>query len=77
MIKAVQERLPSGRVFNSHDANCVRKVHKIEPDTKPEFIHIPKFGSPQYSDAYVDWLVGQPQECFEDARTSYHEATHS
>jgi hypothetical protein len=77
MIQAVQDRLPDGRVFNSHDANCVRKIHKIEPDTKPEFIHIPKFGSPQYSDAYVDWLAEQPQEFFDDARVRFYEQTHT
>jgi hypothetical protein len=76
LIKAVQDRLPPRRIFNSHDANCVRVIHKVEPDTKPEFIHIPKFGSPQYSEAYVDWLAKKPQEFFDDARVRFYELRH-
>lgn len=76
LIKAVQDRLPKGRIFNSHDANCVRVVHEIEPANKPEFIHIPKFGSPQYSDAYVDWLADRPQAFFDNARSRYYDLRH-
>jgi hypothetical protein len=76
MVQAVQDRLPDGRVFNTYDATCVRKTHNIEPDTKPEFIHVPKFGAQQYSDAYVEWLAAKPQGFFDDARTHYYEETH-
>jgi len=76
LIRTVQSRLSPDRIFNSHDAACVRVIYEIEPDRKPEFIHIPRFGSPQYSDAYVDWLVSQPQKFFDDARSRYYDLRH-
>jgi hypothetical protein len=37
-------------------------------------VHVPKFGSPQYSDACVEWLIAERQRdprFFEQAKTSY------
>jgi hypothetical protein len=58
VILAVNARL-SGAPVNAFDVLSVRRVHSISEDTRPEFVHVPKFGSPQYSDAFVDWLVGE------------------
>jgi hypothetical protein len=44
-------------------------VHHI--DDHPEFFHQPKFGSPQYSEAYVEWLLSElakDPQFFEDAK---------
>jgi hypothetical protein len=52
----------------------VRRVHAISEETRPEFVHVPKFGSPQYSDAFVDWLVASTVReplFFERAKASY------
>jgi hypothetical protein len=52
----------------------VRRVHAISEDTRPEFVHVPKFGSPQYSDAFVDWLIGEDErdpEFFAQAKAKY------
>jgi hypothetical protein len=49
-------------------------VHAISEETRPEFVHVPKFGSPQYSDAFVDWLVAENErdpEFFPGAKTKY------
>jgi hypothetical protein len=49
-------------------------VHAISEDTRPEFVHVPKFGSPQYSDAFVDWLIGEDErdpEFFANAKAKY------
>ena len=35
-----------------------------------------KFGSPQYSDAFVDWLAEKDPTFFVDARDRYFEMTH-
>ncbi|MDX6400872.1 MAG: hypothetical protein QOF27_1478, partial [Gaiellaceae bacterium] len=46
----------------------------ISEDTRPEFVHVPKFGSPQYSDAFVDWLVAEDErdpEFFAGAKAKY------
>jgi len=57
VIALVNKRLPGGARINSHDILCVRRAHEIEG--RPEFFHSPKFASPQYSEAFVDWLVAE------------------
>jgi len=58
VIAEVNARL-DGTTVNAFDVLSVRRVHSITEESRPEFIHVPKFGSPQYSDAFVDWLVGE------------------
>ena len=58
VIREVNARL-GGAVVNAFDVLSARRVHAISEETRPEFVHVPKFGSPQYSDAFVDWLVGE------------------
>jgi hypothetical protein len=73
VIREVNARLGEGAV-NAFDVLSVRRVHAISEDTRPEFVHVPKFGSPQYSDAFVEWLVAERQRdprFFEKAKTSY------
>jgi hypothetical protein len=73
VINEVNARLGEGTV-NAFDVLSVRRVHQISEDTRPEFVHVPKFGSPQYSDAFVDWLVGEQQhdpQFFAKAKTGY------
>ncbi len=57
VIREVNARLDGD--VNAFDILSVRRVHTISEDTRPEFVHVPKFGSPQYSDAFVDWLVAE------------------
>ena len=73
MIREVNVRLV-GAIVNAFDVLSVRRVHAISEETRPEFVHVPKFGSPQYSDAFVDWLVVEHEhdpEFFANAKTSY------
>jgi hypothetical protein len=73
VIREVNARLGEGAV-NAFDVLSVRRVHAISEATRPEFVHVPKFGSPQYSDAFVEWLVGEQQRdprFFEAAKASY------
>ena len=58
VIREVNARLGEGTV-NAFVVLSVRRVHQITEETRPEFVHVPKFGSPQYSDAFVDWLVAE------------------
>jgi hypothetical protein len=72
-IREVNARL-DGHSVNAFDILSVRRVHAISEETRPEFVHVPKFGSPQYSDAFVDWLVaenGRDPEFFGRAKTAY------
>jgi hypothetical protein len=73
VIREVNARLDGYKV-NAFDILSVRRVHAISEDTRPEFVHVPKFGSPQYSDAFVDWLIGEDErdpEFFAQAKAKY------
>jgi hypothetical protein len=73
VISELNARL-DGTVVNAFDVLSVRRVHSITEQSRPEFVHVPKFGSPQYSDAFVDWLVGEFQrepQFFERAKKAY------
>jgi len=59
LLTEVRKSIPQGVSFSSHDFLAVRRVKNIDPTTKPEFVHQPKFGTPQYSDDLVSWLVDQ------------------
>jgi hypothetical protein len=73
VIREVNSRLGEGAV-NAFDVLSVRRVHAVSEETRPEFVHVPKFGSPQYSDAFVEWLVAERERdarFFEKAKASY------
>jgi hypothetical protein len=73
VIREVNARR-DGQQVNAFDVLSVRRVYAISEDSRPEFVHVPKFGSPQYSDAFVDWLVGESErdpEFFSRAKTKY------
>lgn len=59
LIAEVRSHLPKSIEFNSFDVVSVRHVHAI--DDRREFAHKPRFGSCQYSPAFVTWLVDQVQ----------------
>jgi hypothetical protein len=73
VIREVNARL-DGHGVNAFDILSVRRVHAISEESRPEFVHVPKFGSPQYSDAFVDWLVAEDErdpKFFPRAKASY------
>jgi hypothetical protein len=79
LVPRVSDQLPEGVTFNSYDVVSVRKAHDIDEKTRPDFVHLPRFGWYQYSDAYVEWLVGQYERdpaFFKKARARYYELTH-
>jgi Putative DNA-binding domain len=41
----------------AHDVYCVRKAHGV--DSKPTFFYKPQFSSPQYSEAFAEWMIEQ------------------
>ncbi len=69
LIDAVNLRLGGKKKINAYDALCVRKVHQID-ESKPQFYYKPKFGSPQYSDVYLEWLVS----CYEKDNSFFDNA---
>jgi len=72
VIAQVRKRLPQDQRFNSHDVLAIRRVHGIE--SNPLFFYKPKFGSPQYSQDFVKWILGQHRKdksFFAKTRRSY------
>jgi len=58
LVDELNKRLGKKKA-NRYDVDCVRRVHQIDAKSAPQFCQKPKFGSLQYSDAFIDWLVEQ------------------
>jgi hypothetical protein len=56
LVSRVNELL-AGPKITGHDAYCVRKAYGI--DAEPNFFYKPQFSSPQYTEAYAEWIVEQ------------------
>jgi hypothetical protein len=72
LIAEVNRRLPEERGINSYEFQAIRKTYDIDPD----FVHRPRFGTNQYSEALVEWLVAQidrDREFIARARAQYNE----
>lgn len=58
VVQFVNQKLSGRKKITAYDVYCVRKVYNID-STKTNFYYKSKFASPQYSNAFVDWLVEQ------------------
>lgn len=56
LVARVNELLVGPKI-SAHDVYCVRKAHGI--DAQPNFFYRPQFSSPQYSEAFAEWMAGQ------------------
>ncbi len=65
----------SGAVrFTTNDNVAIRRLHKVDAQTK--FCYRPKFGSCQYSPAYVEWVINcisSDTNFLPDLRRRYHD----
>lgn len=78
LIDVVNGMLPKGIKINTYDILAVRRTHKIDSATR--YSHTPKFGSPQYSDAFAKWIVEKHKEnsnFFKEVRAKYYAQTHN
>jgi hypothetical protein len=72
LVTAVNARLPEERAINSYEFQAVKRTYDVDPD----FVHRPRYGTNQYSEAFVDWLVDRIRtdpEFVARARARYHE----
>lgn len=60
VLKEMVKRCSPTPTLNQYDFLCVRKVFKVE--NKREFYYKSKFAAPQYSEAFIDWLIEQYQK---------------
>jgi schlafen family protein len=79
LVKEVNKNLPGSQSINSHDILCLRRTRDINESTRPEFCHSPKFGTMQYSQAFVEWIVteySRDSSLFSRARAQYYQRSH-
>ena len=55
LIYEINKKLKDRAKVNSYDIQVIRKVYSI--NEKPELVHKPKFGTTQYSNDFVQWIV--------------------
>ena len=78
LVAAVLKRLPEAATLAPYDIQCVKQVYALDGDER--FCHHPKYATPQYSEAFADWLVEQyanDASFFEEARRRVKEASRS
>jgi hypothetical protein len=78
LLRLVNQALPRNRQINGHDILCVnRKLDVFK--TRPDFAFKPhSLSSPQYSKAYLDWLVVEAtseRAFFANCREQHRQAT--
>jgi hypothetical protein len=79
LLGEVNKRLPTVKQATTYDIQAIRGAHEINARAHPEFCHQPRYGSQQYSDAFVDWIVEQYEKdnaFFDKARDRYYRQRH-
>lgn len=72
LVVEVNRRLPGDKAINGYDFQAIKHTHEVDPD----FVHVPRFGTSQYSEAFVDWLrdrIERDPQFLQAARTRYGE----
>jgi hypothetical protein len=80
VIREVNKRLRPGVKISHFSVQSIRAVHQVDEDTEPVLVHQPKFGSRQFSDAFVDWIVEHidaDPTFLETTRQQYYKLRHS
>jgi len=78
LMVELRKRLPSDLMASPFDIQAINKVYNIL--SKEQFCWRPDYSSPQYSDAYVDWLVEKitgDTDFMRIAKEKYYEISHS
>ena len=73
-VLTLNARLPADVTITPYDVLSVRRVHGIDDRSHPEFAHRMKYGSLQYSEAFVEWLLERHRadpSFFEEAKARY------
>ena len=74
VIQIFNQKLQGKKSINTYDMFCVRRVYDIDRK-KPQHCYESKYASPQYSENFVKWLIGQfnkDSSFFEKAREKYN-----
>ncbi len=72
LTEVINKKLNGEKTISPYDINCIRTVYNL--DSRAEFVHFPKFYSPQYSDGFADWIIDQitkKQDFIKNVRTKH------
>jgi len=58
VVAGVNAKLDGRVKINGHDVQCIRKAHNVDA-SRADFSQKRRFGSTQYSDQFMDWIVSQ------------------
>jgi hypothetical protein len=73
LLHTLNEKLRGKGNVSSYDIQCLRRLHGL--DKNPDFCHKPTFGTMQYSDSLIEWILKRAAETptfFADIRTQCH-----
>jgi len=77
LVCEVNKKLKNKTVVNSYDIQVIKKIYQI--NNKLEFVYQSKFGSIQYSDAFVQWIVSEYERdsnFFANTRSKAYKRSH-
>lgn len=69
ILAILNNNIGNGRRQVNYDIQCIRQIYEIEK--KPQYYYKPKYGTPQYSDLFLQWLLEEYREnlnFFEETR---------
>lgn len=69
VLEMLNSNMGNGRRLVNYDIQCMRQQYEIEK--KPQYYYKPKYGTPQYSDHFIQWLFEMYRKnpyFFEEAR---------
>ncbi len=72
LVEELNRRLPASAQVSGYDVHCVKTVHGCVG--RSEFVHSPRFGSPQYSREFAGWIekrFADDPKFFEAARNYF------
>lgn len=59
LVVEVQRRLGGRHPFTGYHNQKIRRTYGFDENSRPEYVYCSKYGSPQYSEAYVEWIIRQ------------------
>jgi hypothetical protein len=79
VMHEANKRLPSRARISHFSVQSIRAVHNINEETRPDLVYQPRFGSKQFSGAFVDWIVEHVDDdplFLEHTRQEYYKLRH-
>lgn len=77
LVDEINKRLPDDVEINRYDVQCINAVHDMKSNST--YCHEPRYGSTQYSEAFIDWVLDRYQtdeEFFDANRGKHYEKRH-